>query len=135
MRFLAISAVGALLFMGCQHAPESKDPAAEFAPKPSRSSPVARRVPPAVPPLAPAPPRITPIQENSGRVIAQNAPLRYVVLEFFLTSLPAVDQRMGIYRDGQKVGEAKVTGPARDRNIVADLTAGEAKVGDEVRPE
>jgi hypothetical protein len=32
-----------------------------------------------------------------------------------------------------KVGELKVTGPARDQNTVADITAGEAQPGDEAR--
>jgi hypothetical protein len=32
-----------------------------------------------------------------------------------------------------KVGEVKVTGPQREDNIVADLAAGEAEVGDEAR--
>jgi hypothetical protein len=40
---------------------------------------------------------------------------------------------MNVYRRGLKVGEVKVTGPQRDDNIVADITAGEAAVGDEVR--
>jgi hypothetical protein len=40
---------------------------------------------------------------------------------------------MNLYRRGLKVGEVKVTGPAREDNIVADLVAGEAEVGDEAR--
>jgi hypothetical protein len=32
-----------------------------------------------------------------------------------------------------KAGEVKITGPQRDSDIVADLTAGDAQVGDDVR--
>lgn len=32
-----------------------------------------------------------------------------------------------------KVGQVKITGPQRDNDTVADLTAGDAQVGDEVR--
>jgi hypothetical protein len=43
------------------------------------------------------------------------------------------EQRLNLYRRGLRVGEVKVTGPQREDNIVADLVAGEAEVGDEVR--
>jgi hypothetical protein len=32
-----------------------------------------------------------------------------------------------------KVAQVKITGPAQDNNIVADLVSGDAKVGDTVR--
>jgi hypothetical protein len=32
-----------------------------------------------------------------------------------------------------KIAELKVTGPARDQNTVADITAGEVQPGDEAR--
>ena len=47
--------------------------------------------------------------------------------------MAAAEQRLNLYRRGLKVGEVKVTGPAREDNIVADLVAGEAEVGDEAR--
>jgi len=56
-----------------------------------------------------------------------------VVLSFPLGKMAAADQRLSLYRRGLKVGEVKVTGPVREDNIVADLLAGEAAVGDEVR--
>jgi hypothetical protein len=59
--------------------------------------------------------------------------IRCVVLNFPLGRMAAVDQRLGVYRQGQKVGEVKVTGPQREDNIVADLVAGGAQVGDEAR--
>ena len=42
-------------------------------------------------------------------------------------------QALALYRQGQKIGEVKVTGPQQDDNIIADITSGEAEAGDEVR--
>ena len=47
--------------------------------------------------------------------------------------MPSLDQRLSLYRKGLKIGEVKVTGPQQDDNMIADLVAGEAEVGDEVR--
>ena len=47
--------------------------------------------------------------------------------------LPALEQRLIVYRGGLKVGEVKVSGPQQDDNIVADIVAGQAEAGDEVR--
>ena len=58
---------------------------------------------------------------------------RFVVLTFPLSQMPAVDQRLTLYRHGAKVGEVKVSGPQRDNNIVADIVTGEPQVGDEAR--
>jgi hypothetical protein len=44
-----------------------------------------------------------------------------------------LEQRLNVYRNGQKVGEVKVTGPALDTTIAGDIVAGEAQLGDEVR--
>ena len=60
-------------------------------------------------------------------------PARHVVLTFPLQKLPPVGQRLALYRHGVAVGQVKVSGPQREDNIVADLIAGEAEVGDEVR--
>ncbi len=48
--------------------------------------------------------------------------------------MPKLEQSLFLYRDGMKVGEVKITGPQdSNNNIVADLVAGEAQVGCEVR--
>ena len=69
----------------------------------------------------------------AGRVILVDPAIRCVVLNFPLGRMAVVEQHLGVYRQGQKVGEVKVTGPQREDNIVADLVAGEAQVGDETR--
>lgn len=70
-----------------------------------------------------------------GKVAAVNSGLRFVVLDFSLNPVPPFDQRLSIYRQGNKVGEVRVTGPERNGNIVADMIRGEAMAGDEVRRE
>lgn len=81
------------------------------------------------------PAKIVPLNEVNGRIAAVNPTLRYVVVDFYLSRIPQLDQRMAVYRQGEKVGEIKITGPERNQNIAADILAGEANVGDEVRPE
>ncbi len=76
---------------------------------------------------------LTPTTTLVGKVVAVNLPGRFVVLNFPVGRLPVVGQRLSLYRGGLKVGEVKVTGPQRDDNIVADITAGESALGDEVR--
>jgi hypothetical protein len=60
---------------------------------------------------------------------------RFVVLRFPIGAMPAVDRRFGVYREGMKVGELRVSGPQYDNNTVADIVAGECRVGDEARAE
>ena len=58
----------------------------------------------------------------------------FVVLNFPVGRLPPLEQVFNLYRGGLKVGEVKVTGPKEDENIVADIIAGDAAEGDQVRP-
>jgi hypothetical protein len=76
---------------------------------------------------------VTPENVLVGKVVVVNTPGRFVVLNFPLGKMAAPEQRLNLYRRGLKVGEVKVTGPQREDNIVADLAAGEAEVGDEAR--
>src|ERR1035438_5355416 len=76
---------------------------------------------------------VTPEHTLAGKVVRVNGPGRFVVLNFPIGSMPLTDQRLNLYRQGQKVGEVKVTGPQQEDNTVADLVAGEAEVGDDAR--
>lgn len=76
---------------------------------------------------------VTAEQGLSGKVARVNPGGRFAVLNFPVGHLPALDQRMNVYRLGLKTGEVKVTGPQYDDNIVADVVAGEVQPGDEVR--
>jgi hypothetical protein len=68
-----------------------------------------------------------------GRVASVNAASRFVILDYTLSHLPAVGERLNLYRQGMKVGVVRVSGPARDNNIAADLMEGEAQLGDQAR--
>ena len=76
---------------------------------------------------------ITPENALAGKVAMVNTTARFVVLNFPLGRMAPIEQRLDVYRHGLKVGEVKVTGPQREDNIVADLVAGEAEVGDDTR--
>ena len=76
---------------------------------------------------------VTAVTMLEGKVASVNQNLHFVVLDYSFHSLPPLDRRLSVYRQGQKVGEVKVTGPQRAGNIAADILIGEAKEGDEVR--
>lgn len=76
---------------------------------------------------------IIPVTSSTGVVATVNEPLRFVVLDYALATLPQIDQVLFLYRRGQKVAKVKVTGPARGQTIAADIIEGSAEAGDEVR--
>ena len=69
----------------------------------------------------------------TGNVAKVYDSARFAVLNFPLGNLPLKGQRMYVYRQGLKVGEVRVSGPNDDDNTVADIVAGEAQKGDEIR--
>jgi hypothetical protein len=71
----------------------------------------------------------------AGKVVKVNPASQFVVLTFPIGKLPVPDQRLYLYRNGLKTAEVVVTGPVLDDNIVADIVAGSAGVGDEARTE
>jgi len=76
---------------------------------------------------------VTPEYGLNGTVVLANTSLRFVILNFPVGQLPVAEQRMNVYRGGLKVGEVKVNAQTLDENVVADIVAGEAAVGDSVR--
>lgn len=88
----------------------------------------------------PAPPKapaiiVTPGASNSGKITSVNTGARFAVITFSSGQLPALERHLGVYRNGLKVAEIKITGPHRDGNTVGDIVAGECQAGDEVRVE
>lgn len=79
-------------------------------------------------------PVVTPVLAVTGTVMTVNPRLRFVVLDFGVNPLPAVDDVLEVYRQGLKVGEVRVSGPSRGSTTVADILSGEARPEDEVRP-
>ena len=110
-----------VLLAGC--APTKPGPNGQAA-----SPPVKR-----VKPSKAAPPIITPAYGIIGKVALVNDKLRYVVIDFTLSRKPEPEIRLNVYRNGQKVGEVKISDQAQESNVAADITAGEVKVGDDVR--
>jgi len=90
-------------------------------------------VKPPRPPAAPNKTSITSINLPAGKIVLVNADLRYVVVDFGPNRRPRPEQKLNIYREGQKVGEITVSAQARDQNFAADIVAGEIRVGDDVR--
>lgn len=68
-----------------------------------------------------------------GKVAKVNPEGRFVILTFPIGHLPALQQRLSVYRLGLKVGEVRITGPQLDDSVAGDIVAGEAQAGDEVR--
>ena len=89
--------------------------------------------PKAAKPAVDTKPIIKPSDALTGKVVSYNVVGRFAVLNFPVNRMPAIDQTLFVYRDGLKVGEVKITGPQKDDNIVADITTGETRTGDEVR--
>jgi len=78
-------------------------------------------------------PEVTLDEAVLGMVVSVNSALRFLVMDFPVRKLPVLEQRLNVYRNGQKVGEVKVTGPGRETTIAGDIIVGEVQVGDEVR--
>ena len=77
-------------------------------------------------------PIVTPDYSLTAKVISVNTVGRFVVLSFPAGGMPKIDQTLFLYRGGLKVAEVRITGPQQESNIVADLTSGDAQVGDTV---
>ncbi len=76
---------------------------------------------------------VTPDNSSMATVVMYNPVGRFVVLNFPVDLLPKHGQIFFIYHGGLKSGQVKITGPERDGSTVADLIAGAAEAGDEVR--
>jgi hypothetical protein len=126
MRDLAVTVfLAALVAAGCGHKPASA-PEAAFTPLSTVSSGTNKV-------SSSSSLIVTPEAGLQGKVVRTNPAGKFVVLNFPVGHLPALDQRLSVYRLGLKVGEVRITGPQLDDNVVGDVVAGEAAVGDVVR--
>jgi len=117
---LAALIVSALACAGCA---SRKGGSAAFSEVPAKSSASIRR----------EQVTMTPETVLMGNIARVNQDGRFVVMTFPIGHLPLLNQRLNVYRQGLKVGEIRVTGPQLDDNVVGDISAGEARAGDEVR--
>jgi hypothetical protein len=124
--FRLAALLGALILSGCARH--------KLAPPPA-TAPAGRDALAGATDASPSAGRLIVSQENGlcGKVASANQNLRFVVVTFPITRMPALEQRLVVYRGGLKVGEVKISGPQQEDNIVADIVAGEAEPGDEVR--
>ena len=77
--------------------------------------------------------RNTPQVSEIGKVIQLYPSGHFVMLSFPIGTVPPIGQHMVIYRQGQKVGEVRVSAPQDEISTAADIMSGDAQVGDEVR--
>jgi hypothetical protein len=115
MRWPRVSCLCALaLVAGCAHTAAPRDPL------PSASLPK---------------PVITPDLRPLGSVQMVNTNGHFVVVSFASGFLPQLDQKLGVFHNGYRVGEVKITGPQREYNIVAEILAGDPQIDDAVKPD
>ena len=122
MHWLPTCLLASLLGVGCTTAPDARK-----ATPPKKGDPKTGKTAP------PTAPEISPVNALSGRVMLVNGPLKYIVAEGTLGRLPAAEQMLHAYRDGQRVGEVRVSQQARGANFTADIVQGELRVGDTLR--
>jgi hypothetical protein len=139
MRLICLALIGGLLVSGCatsQTPSDSSKKPGSTTRKPAAAQSTVSKAAPGKASLSVTNGSsvVTLTDASVGKVASVNA-LRFVVVDFSLSRLPVIDQRLGVYRQGVKVGEIKVSGPSYYNNIVADIVAGEVKVGDQVRVE
>jgi hypothetical protein len=114
------------LLAGCATAPSSKK-SVDFPTKPQKK--IVATAKPEAPPQA----KLLPL---SARIVGGQKEFRFVIIDFTNGRRPQLDEKLGVYRVGQKVGEIRVSGPfGQDTTVAADVLAGEAKYGDEVKAE
>jgi hypothetical protein len=133
MRAIFVLTLTGVLLLGCQHSKSTDPAAAKGEPAPRKAAEATSKG--AARSAATTLPRATAILESSGAVASVNTGLRFVVVDFHLNPLPKIDQRMGVYRQGLKVGEVRISNHSYSNLIAADIMAGEAMVGDMVRPD
>ncbi|RME93609.1 MAG: hypothetical protein D6766_07855 [Verrucomicrobia bacterium] len=76
-------------------------------------------------------PLVKPVLLLPGQVVAVNAKLRFVVLEYGLNPLPLPGTELQVFRGNGVVGKLRVSGPTMGSQTIADIVEGEARPGDQ----
>lgn len=74
--------------------------------------------------------RIVPDDRLHARVATINSPGQFAVLDFNVGRIPPLRSELNVYRGNEIVGAVRLTGPARDNLVAADILNGELVVGD-----
>ncbi len=133
MRFTWVAVLMAvMLSFGCASKPkEEKNPFVDQATVTKSSPPPKEKAPRK--PKDDGKPDVAPSHDMAGKVVMVNDSLRYVVVDFGFGRVPAPEQRLGVYRAGNKVAEIKVSAHSRNSNFAADIITGTVAMGDEVK--
>ncbi len=124
-----------VLAAGCLSGCRSRDDAegtTPAKPTPTRGGGLVRPAPAADPTNA-APASATTTLPASGRVHSVNPGLRFLVVDYTLGGMPELQSRLNVYRNNEKIGEIRLSGPERNGFVAADILEGILQVGDEIR--
>jgi hypothetical protein len=80
-----------------------------------------------------SPENATLVLPTSGRIHSVNPGLQFVVIDYTLGGVPALQSLLPVYRGDQKVGQVRLTGPERNGFVAADVVEGILQNDDEVR--
>lgn len=132
MRVAPLIAWAGVVGLAVSCARDARPPAASPGPVPAGGTNAPAR--PAAEVGSPARfPEVIPVTPVQGRVVFLNPRLRFVIVDFAFHQMPRLEQRLGVFRAGRRVGEVRISGPADGTRVAADVMAGEADVGDLVR--
>lgn len=71
---------------------------------------------------------------TSGRIHSVNTGLRFVVIDYTLGGMPAMGSLLPVYRNNEKVGQIRLSGPEpRNGFVTGDVVDGFVQPDDEVR--
>jgi hypothetical protein len=132
MRFTLVALLMAGLSFGCASKPEPEE-GSQFVDKSSEVKAPGQPKEKSKKSDKPDKPEVAPSNDVMGKVVMVNETLRYVVVDFGFGRLPQPEQRLGIYRAGNKVAEIKISSHSRNSNYAADIVTGTVKAGDEVK--
>lgn len=127
----SVAIATSIVLTGCR-APEDPDRPASSGPVSTKGGGLLR---PAASPTettntAPAGATVLPA---SGRVHSLNPGLRFLVADYTLGGMPPLHSRLGVYRNDERIGEIRLSGPERNGFVAADILEGILQVGDEIR--
>lgn len=78
---------------------------------------------------------IRPLDASVGAVILVHERLRFVVLDYSLSSLPAPGASLELHRGSNRVGRVRLSRWTGPTTAAADVVEGLPRVGDTARPE
>jgi hypothetical protein len=67
-----------------------------------------------------------------GVVVRTNAKAKFVVVKFQFKAFPAIGKVLSVLRNGEKVGQIRITKPVKPPHATGDVIEGDVRVGDSV---